>query len=103
MRMKRCGRRIHPRRLAESLSEAERHALFRAIRQVLRTGVKNRGTSLGGGRTNYRDVEGRSGGHRDKVKAYGRGGKPCFRCGTELMKISVAQRGTTFCPACQML
>ena len=77
-------------------------ALFKAIKHVLRIGVKNRGTSLGDGKTNYRDVEGESGGHREKVKAYGRSGKPCARCKTPLEKTVVAQRGTTYCPRCQM-
>lgn len=93
--------RIHPERLSDSLSEIELQKLFKAIRHVLRVGVKNRGTSLGDGKTNYRDVEGESGGHRAKVKAYGRAGEACERCGTRLEKTVVAQRGTTYCPSCQ--
>jgi len=95
--------RIHPERLSDSLAADETAALYRAIKHVLRTGVRNRGTSLGGGKTNYRDVDGASGGHRERVKAYGRGGAPCERCGTPLRKTAVAQRGTTFCPVCQQL
>ena len=94
---------IHPECLSDSLSTAELAALFKAIKHVLRVGVRNRGTSLGDGKTNYRDVEGASGGHREQVKAYGRAGKPCERCKDLLVKIVVAQRGTTFCPACQSL
>ncbi|MEN7974063.1 MAG: bifunctional DNA-formamidopyrimidine glycosylase/DNA-(apurinic or apyrimidinic site) lyase, partial [Verrucomicrobiota bacterium] len=90
--------KIHPERLSDSLSDIELEALFKAIKHVLKVGVKNRGTSLGEGKTNYRDVEGESGGHREKVKAYGRSGKPCERCKTTLKKIVVGQRGTTFCP-----
>ena len=92
---------IHPERLADSLGDAELEALFKAIKHVLRIGVENRGTSLGDGKTNYRDVEGKSGENRAEVKAYGRAGKPCGRCGTLLEKTVVAQRGTTFCPNCQ--
>jgi formamidopyrimidine-DNA glycosylase len=94
---------IHPERLSDSLSTAECTALYKAIRHVLKVGVRNRGTSLGEGKTNYRDVEGASGGHREKVKAYGRAGKSCERCGTPLKKIIVMQRGTTFCPKCQAI
>lgn len=93
--------KIHPERLSSSLDETELETLYRAIRHVLKIGVANRGTSLGDGKTNYRDVEGESGGHREKVKAYGRSGKPCERCGTLLEKTVVAQRGTTYCPNCQ--
>ncbi len=95
--------RIHPERLSDSLSDAELEQLYTSIRHVLQVGVKNRGTSLGEGKTNYRDVEGDSGGHREKVKAYGRTGMPCERCGTALSKTVVAQRGTHFCPACQTI
>jgi formamidopyrimidine-DNA glycosylase len=95
--------RIHPERLSDALTHAEHDALFKAIRHVLKVGVRNRGTSLGDGKTNYRDVEGASGGHREKVKAYGRAGKPCERCGTPLEKIIVMQRGTTYCPTCQAI
>jgi formamidopyrimidine-DNA glycosylase len=94
---------IHPERSSDSITTAEADALFKAIRHVLRIGIRNRGTSLGGGRTNYRDVEGASGGHREKVKAYGRAGQRCERCGAQMVKITVAQRGTTYCPACQIL
>ena len=92
---------VHPERLSDSLDEVELEKLFKAIRHVLTVGVKNRGTSLGQGKTNYRDVEGESGGHREEVKAYGRAGKPCERCKTTLEKITVGQRGTTFCSVCQ--
>jgi formamidopyrimidine-DNA glycosylase len=92
---------IHPERLSDSLSDAELEKLFKAIKHVLTVGVKNRGTSLGDGKTNYRDVEGDSGGHRAAVQAYGRSGLPCGRCRTPLEKTVVAQRGTTFCPNCQ--
>lgn len=95
--------KIHPERLSDSLSDAEQSTLFKAIKHVLTVGVRNRGTSLGDGKTNYRDVEGESGGHREEVKAYGRTGKPCERCGSLLEKTVVAQRGTHYCPACQML
>jgi len=93
--------KIHPKRRSDSLTDAELDTLFNAIKHVLKIGVKNRGTSLGDGKTNYRDVEGESGGHREKVKAYGRSGKPCNRCEKLLEKTIVAQRGTTFCSHCQ--
>ncbi|VGO16145.1 Formamidopyrimidine-DNA glycosylase [Pontiella desulfatans] len=93
--------KIHPERLSDSLTDEELAALFKAIKHVLNIGVANRGTSLGGGKTNYRQVDGDSGANRAEVKAYGRGGNPCDRCGEPLEKTVVAQRGTTFCPACQ--
>ena len=35
--------------------------------------------------------------------AYGRDGQPCERCGTDIRKIVLGQRGTHFCPKCQKL
>ena len=93
--------RIHPERRSDSLTDSELHVLYKSIRQVLRIGVRNRGTSLGKGKTNYRDVAGESGGHRAVVKAYGRTGRACERCGTAIAKAVIAQRGTHFCPSCQ--
>ncbi len=95
--------KIHPERRSDSLVDAELEKLFKAIKHVLRVGVENQGTSLGEGKTNYRDLEGESGRNRAEVKAYGRSGKPCDRCKTPLKKIVVAQRGTTFCPLCQTI
>ncbi len=95
--------KIHPERLSDSLSAVECAALFKAIKYVLKIGIKNRGTSLGEGKTNYRQVDGESGGNRAVVKAYGRAGKPCERCKSTLVKRVVAQRGSTFCPNCQKI
>ena len=95
--------KIHPERRSDSLSDGELQALFLAIKHVLKLGVQNRGTSLGDGKTNYRQVDGESGKNRGEVKVYGKSGNPCFRCKTVLKKTVVAQRGTTFCPTCQSI
>ena len=93
--------RLHPERRPNSLAPEERAALYKAVRRVIRAGVRNGGTSLGDGQGNYTDLNGQSGGHREKVKVYGRTGKPCVVCGTLLEKITIAQRTTVFCPRCQ--
>lgn len=46
---------------------------------------------------------GEAGQFQNQLHVYGREGEPCERCGTELVKIKVAQRGTHFCPHCQPL
>jgi formamidopyrimidine-DNA glycosylase len=94
---------VHPERLSDTLSDVEVVRLFKAIKHVLKVGIKNRGTSLGDGKTNYRQVDGDSGENRAEVKAYGKSGTPCSRCKSNLVKIVVAQRGTTYCPDCQIL
>lgn len=93
--------RLRPDRCAGSLNDDERLALWEAITKVIRAGVENGGTSLGGGQGNYRDLNGNSGGHREKAKVYGRAGQPCVECGAPLEKMTLAQRTTVFCPHCQ--
>lgn len=93
--------RLDPRRRAGTLSEEEVFRLWKAVRKVIEAGVRNKGTSLGTGQGNYVDVNGASGGHREKVKVYGRAGQPCVVCKRPLHKTQIAQRTTVFCSHCQ--
>jgi formamidopyrimidine-DNA glycosylase len=72
--------RLDPRRKSSSLSEDEVSKLWKAVRRVIEAGVRNGGTSLGDGQGNYVDLNGEAGGHREKVKVYGRAGQPCVVC-----------------------
>ncbi len=91
--------RIHPECPANSLTVAECSALLRAIRHVLRTALGNQGTTF----SSFENPYGEAGGNAAFLRAYGRSGLPCDRCGTPLNRIVVAGRGTTYCPSCQRL
>jgi formamidopyrimidine-DNA glycosylase len=93
--------RLDPRRKSGSLSDAEKLSLYKAVTKVIKAGVRNKGTSLGDGQGNYVDLNGEAGGHREKVKVYGRAGQPCTVCGQPLHKTQIAQRTTVFCAHCQ--
>jgi formamidopyrimidine-DNA glycosylase len=93
--------RLDPRRHSRTLLEDEISKLWKAVRRVIEAGVRNGGTSLGRGQGNYVDLNGEAGGHREKVKVYGRAGQPCLECGAPLHKIQIAQRTTVFCVHCQ--
>jgi len=93
--------RLDPRRKSGSLSDAEKQALYKSVTKVIKAGVRNGGTSLGDGQGNYVDLNGEAGGHREKVKVYGRAGQPCTVCKQPLHKTQIAQRTTVFCPHCQ--
>lgn len=93
--------RIHPRRISSSLTDNEIAALHRAIRLVLRRGVKNMGTSLGTGKGNFYSVAGHKGRNADELKVFRRTGDACPRCNTVIERLNVAQRGTHICPLCQ--
>jgi formamidopyrimidine-DNA glycosylase len=92
---------IHPCRPAGTLSREETGRLHRAIRKVLRQGLKNMGTSLGTSEANFYSVAGRRGRNRDQLQVFRRTGLPCRRCGESIIRLQVAQRGTHICPSCQ--
>ncbi len=86
---------VHP--AARHLTRARAAALRDAVQVALADGIDHGGTTL----RNYRDAEGGSGSHQRHLECYGRAGEPCSRCGTELRRIVLDARSTTFCPACQ--
>ena len=47
------------------------------------------------------DAEGRPGEYQLHHRAYGREGKPCYRCGATIRRAIVAGRSSYFCPNCQ--
>ncbi|MFZ0430600.1 MAG: DNA-formamidopyrimidine glycosylase, partial [Acidobacteriota bacterium] len=88
---------IRPSRRVRNLRRYERVRLFRSIPVVLEKGIALGGTSL----RDFVDSNGDTGHHQEELNVYGRNGRPCRRCGTAIVKIVVAQRGTHFCPLCQ--
>lgn len=91
--------RIHPLRPAHTLTVDELVRLHRAIRLVLAQAIANRGTTF----RDYRDAQNRPGGNQRALAVYGRKGAPCPRCGAPIVRTVVGQRGTHFCPVCQVL
>ncbi len=91
---------VHPLENSRLIEQHKAKELLLQIRTVLQQGLKNRGTSLGEGETNYISG-GKRGENREALRVYGLKGRPCPRCGTPLEKIYVAQRGSYFCPRCQ--
>lgn len=89
--------RIHPARLAARLTGEQVALLHHAIGEVLKQAIKSRGSSI----SNFRDADGKAGEYQLRHRAYGREGKPCFRCKTTIRRIIVAGRSSFFCPRCQ--
>jgi formamidopyrimidine-DNA glycosylase len=94
--------RLHPCRSSQGLSADQVRSLHRAIRKVLRRGLKNMGTSLGSGKANFYSVARRPARNQDELKVFRRTGQPCPRCRTPIQRIIVGQRSTHICPACQI-
>lgn len=88
---------ISPLRRAGSLSPAEADRLADIIRRVLTAAIGCRGTSI----RDYVDGLNVRGHFQYQLQVYGRGGQPCLRCGTPLVRRTIAGRTTCSCPVCQ--
>ena len=95
--------RIHPQKTAADIDAPEAGILYYAIRKVLRRGLKNLGTTLGSGQTNFFSVSGYTGRNRDQLKVFRRTGLPCPRCRKVIKRIVVGQRSTHICERCQKI
>jgi len=90
--------RIHPTRIAAKISDGEVGQLRKALQEILRQAIALRGSSI----SDFLDVEGEPGEYQRRHRAYGREGKPCYRCKTPICRIIVAGRSSYFCPKCQL-
>jgi formamidopyrimidine-DNA glycosylase len=91
--------RLHPARPGGSLHAGELARLFRALRIVLRSAIRWRGSSI----VNYVDERGEPGGYQHRHRVYQREGKPCARCGARVRRMVIIGRSAHFCPRCQRL
>ncbi len=89
--------RVNPLRPALSLSMEGKELLFKQIKNTLKEAIKYKGSSI----DQYVQVSGQPGGYVRYHKVYNREGKPCFVCKTPIKRVSLAGRGTYFCPRCQ--
>jgi len=90
--------RIHPMTRASELSQEQSRHLLRAIKRVLRRAIAHRGSTL----MDYRQVDGAEGSFQRYHKVYHREGRPCRRCRTSIVRLTVAGRSTFLCPSCQV-
>lgn len=91
--------KIHPLSKVVDVSDAHLRALHGGLVKVLRLSIAKGGSTD----RNYVDAEGRRGSYLTFAKVFRREGQPCPRCGTTIIKLRVAGRGTHICPHCQKL
>ncbi len=85
-------------RRVNTLSDIELKALWQACQYIIKKAISKKGTTF----SDYRDSENKSGNYSQYLKVYGRQGQKCVRCkSTKIKKITLAGRGTHFCPNCQ--
>lgn len=91
--------KIHPETPTNKLTEEEIEVLRDNIIKELALATEAGGTTI----RSYTDAFRHSGGFQFSLHAYQRTGDPCERCGTPIQRIVVGQRGTHFCPKCQVV
>jgi len=93
------GAKIHPKRLVASITEREFKALYKELRDVMNLAIEKGGSTD----RNYVNAEGKKGSYIDFARVFRREGQPCPRCGTTIVKMRAAGRGTHICPKCQVI
>jgi formamidopyrimidine-DNA glycosylase len=88
------GAKIHPSRLVKTITDKEFERLYNEVRYVMNLSIEKGGST----NRNYVNAEGKKGSYMDFARVFRREGLACPRCGTEIIKIRVAGRGTHICP-----
>ena len=88
---------IHPLRAAGALRGEQFERLRAGLVGALAAGVDARGASI----EDFRHVDGARGSFQDDFLVHRREGEPCSVCGSSIVKMRVAGRGTYVCETCQ--
>jgi len=88
---------VHPLTRSDTLGEHDARRLLRAIKATLRKAIRYNGSTL----TDYRQADGSAGSFQRLHRVYRREGKPCRKCGTTIVRITVSGRSSHLCPTCQ--
>ena len=91
---------VSPHRPGGSLSSEEVGALRAGVKAALAAGLRWGGTSLAD--LAYLLPDGRAGEFTSRLRAYGREGEECRRCGSVMIRDVIRQRSSFWCPGCQV-
>ncbi|TAH34126.1 DNA-formamidopyrimidine glycosylase [Candidatus Saccharibacteria bacterium] len=91
------GAKIHPTTLVKDVSTQKLSTLFTELQYVLNLSIEKGGSS----NHTYVNAEGRKGSYMNFARVFRRESLECPRCGTTIIKLRVAGRGTHICPHCQ--
>ena len=89
---------IHPLRPAGRLSLEQYTRLRETTIAALQAGIEARGATI----DDFRHVDGVRGSFQNQFLVHRREGEPCGKCGTTIVKMVVAGRGTYVCETCQL-
>jgi formamidopyrimidine-DNA glycosylase len=88
---------IHPLRPAGQLTRKQCDSLAAAVKVVLAAGIDAGGSTI----DDFRHPDGVSGAFQNDFLVHLRRGEPCHTCGTAVIKLVAAGRGTYVCESCQ--
>ncbi|MBS4015323.1 MAG: bifunctional DNA-formamidopyrimidine glycosylase/DNA-(apurinic or apyrimidinic site) lyase [Candidatus Latescibacteria bacterium] len=88
---------IHPLTRANKLTLNDIKKLAITLRQVIKAGIKSKGTSI----SDYLRPDGKEGGYQFCSYVFDREGEKCRKCGTLIEFKKIGNRRTRFCPKCQ--
>jgi formamidopyrimidine-DNA glycosylase len=89
--------KVRPTRQANKVTKVEAIALANAAGDIMNKSIAVGGTTF----QHFVDTGGDNGNYTDYLQVFGKQGTPCPRCGTNIVKIRCAGRGTHYCPECQ--
>ena len=89
--------KIHPAHLGTKLAEEQVRSLYRELQKILQRAIDLRGSSI----SDFLDADGEPGEYQQHHRVYGREGKACSRCKSEIRRVIIAGRSSYFCPTCQ--
>jgi formamidopyrimidine-DNA glycosylase len=89
---------VHGDRPGERLRPIQVRRVLQQARAVMGAALEQGGTSFD---ALYVNVNGESGYFDRSLRAYGREGLPCERCGAPIRRQAFLNRSSYFCPVCQ--
>ncbi len=91
--------KIHPETKVQDVPASQIKALYTQLRRILQLAIEKGGSTD----RNYVNAEGKRGSYLSFAQVFRRQDQPCPRCGTTIIKLKVAGRGTHICPYCQKM
>jgi len=88
---------LRPARPCSEVTRAQCDRLAGAVREVLEEAIAAGGSTL----RDYVDAEGQPGYFQLAHRVYGRKGKLCLACATEIRELRLGGRSSCYCPHCQ--
>ncbi len=90
---------IMPIRPAGSLRRNEVKRLVIALRHIINKALRAMGTTMTDGR--YLQPDGARGMFQYQLMVVGRESLPCYKCGKKIIRITISNRSSYYCPVCQ--